>query len=836
MFQFFHIGSKVKPKLSCDQLFKQTSIFLSLFFSITLDATQIKNYYYNSFLKSTFPQLFVDFLSKSNPILGELANSFTFLLSEQDKLSRLNHQLTISNQHLTKTIDKLNKQIEKLNERIEFLEDQYSQLEMTLLKEHKEHILFPFFKKAYDDPKNFLFLYIHLTNVFKNKASSNGNRYYGEIGEIQDTTQFKELKIPSHDLQMYMYSILSFIPEYWYNIIAQFFCLPSHRTAITYRRKLQESENLSPSNLTENNIFSRPYLLMQYILGMWKNNLSDVIDNRYVLAIDAASLKVNAGIHPNGETFGLVHNVQLSPFEYQYYKNNFKAFLKDYPDRAHNVFVILLCPIDPKLKPIILSRTFSTKGNATQSEVNNLKDIRSKLSQLGYKCVGFASDGDNQYQSYATDFAIWMVAEEKIKIEDIMEPKNPEMQPSYQTLSDEDIHSGNYDVNLEDPHPNYLINSKEIINLIRLKEVLNTPLLHHICMSEKDPWFQDVLHMLKNHRYHLLRNRPIQLVYGFDVNLSHEYFLLCLNHLSEWVLDNSQGSKMDDRLVFPFFDWSSIQELLKKDPRLMMIFLPSSLLLQVFFNRQLTKKERYDLLCFATAIMIIQRVLYTEDIKHKNPKKSQSVQKDQKIDKSKKDEIKKNTPLHPFNKAWLDKFIILAASVARLFADKKGFDLSDCGSHLLEHLFGTIRRLCAGDDSQVKFDQAIEKSICLNKWLQTIGFIDKVPGRLPQDSAVKVESSDDFNPDECFPFGSYVGWAIRYFLQVGFDISSFPKPQVMTAICKQLPVIEFTFEIKTKKQNTPTTQNQKFAINCNGNRNHIRYLTSNQDSKLNQNL
>ena len=93
---------------------------------------------------------------------------------------------------------------------------------------------------------------------------------------------------------------------------------------------------------------------MEYIQGMWKTQINELSDNRFVLAIDAASLKVNVGIHPNGTTFGLVNNVKLSPNEIINHRQNFDNFLIQYPDHAKYVFVILLCPLDPHLKPIII--------------------------------------------------------------------------------------------------------------------------------------------------------------------------------------------------------------------------------------------------------------------------------------------------------------------------------------------------------------------------------------------------------------------------------------------------------------------------------------------------
>ena len=123
--------------------------------------------------------------------------------------------------------------------------------------------------------------------------------------------------------------------------------------------------------------------------------------------------------------------------------------------------------------------------------------------------------------------------------------------------------------------------------------------------------------------------------------------------------------------------------------------------------------QRYHLLNLANAIIYIQRILYKEETE------------------TKKEKIK-NT-IYPFNKTWLDKSLTLNSAVTSPFLDKQSFDLSDCGTHLLEHLFGMIRRFCAGDDSQDKFDQSIDKAIFVRKCISDLHLSGYIPGRVPQD-------------------------------------------------------------------------------------------------------
>ena len=134
--------------------------------------------------------------------------------------------------------------------------------------------------------------------------------------------------------------------------------------------------------------------------------------------------------------------------------------------------------------------------------------------------------------------------------------------------------------------------------------------------------------------------------------------------------------------------------------------------------------------------------VFSREKKESERKETQSEQK-KKQSKEEKKQAKKFKPIYPYDKKWMDKFLISATNLASLFGDEKNFDLSDCGTHLLEHLFGILRRFCCGDDGQENFDHSFEKSICLRLWLDLLHLPGYIPGRLPQDSGAKVESESD---------------------------------------------------------------------------------------------
>ena len=156
----------------------------------------------------------------------------------------------------------------------------------------------------------------------------------------------------------------------------------------------------------------------------------------------------------------------------------------------------------------------------------------------------------------------------------------------------------------------------------------------------------------------------------------------------------------------------------------------------------------------------------------------------------------------------------------------KSFDLSDCGSHLLEHLYGIIRRFSAGDDSQEKFDQSLEKSICLRKWSNELHIPGYIPGRLHQDSAAKVEA--EVNSPNFPSFGSYVIWALQIFIKLFGSECKCEKLININKFSHIYPHVKFTLDIPTEAPQPRNSLRQNFSINNNGNRNDIRFSTMQQ--------
>ena len=624
------------------------------------------------------------------------------------------------------------------------------------------------------DPTHYTILYIFFQNIINNWVSNPGNRYHDIVPDniIFDEMTLSQMIDPSIDITKTMFAVLSFCPPYWCKIIQSMFALPNTKTLLRCRRELQKRQHLTLNEVLQYNT-KDPEFLTNYIETLWNVSLDNMADNRVVLAIDAAALKVNYGFNrETKETFGLIDNRELTPGEIQRYSNNFELFLKENPDIAKYVFVLLICPLDVNLSPIVLTRRFSDSGSATKDDLKFLLQCKDLLNHIGLGVMGCASDGDKQYQHFSTDFADMICGKRK----------------------------------------------RRIRVAILFHDYLEKPLHQFSKIIPCERWFQDVLHLLKCHRYHLIKGKDIQVLANDPtLTVSFEELKRCYPGNSELLFKDTLATKMDDRLAFNFFDWENVINAITKNPLLGPILLPSALLLQVFFNKKLTKDDRYHMLNMGTAIIYVQRVLLNT-YKGKRSKKG---------------------PILPYNKDYMDKYLLLACSLASLFNDERGFDLADCSSHLLEHLFGMIRRFCSGNDSQERFDQSIEKAYCLRKWLSDLKISCQISGRIHQDKAATVLNGELSERMKNRSFLHYIIWAIFFIQDSTEKIIINKSPVLHHIIDAQYPSEYFDLqndlELPKEKANTSTSANQTGIINVRGFLNLHRYKTQQQVDSLKQN-
>lgn len=574
------------------------------------------------------------------------------------------------------------------------LENKNSKLKERLRKNQRNILIFDNLEANLDKS---IFLLTHLSFLEGNQPHNHGNRW----NKIKPTYKTDKIKCDPSELHLYMYSIISFLPEYWFNILQVMFHLPSLNTCKSMRKKLMKKTMLPFCNENIDEGF-----LKNYIEICW-GPLNKMDDKRYLLVIDAAALSVNGGFNKkSGETIGYVDNIHKN-------YDNLNECLADNHKLAKAVFVIMLCPLDPLFRPLIIYRKYVESGAATVNEINALKTIRTNLNSLGLQYIGTASDGDRTFYSFSSQFA-----------------------------------------------NSIFCNDDFIIHY------LAHPLHELFSYYNQEPWFQDVLHLLKCDRYTIIAGKQIRILPNYeDLFVTLKDFKTFFPNVSNNVFNKKQYTKMVDSLVFELFDWPTVQKAMIENDLLIPILLPPALLLQVFYNPNIDRNDRYHYLNMGTAIIFIHA--YSWRVYCVNSKSDDSF---------------------PVNKETIIKYLFLAVSLARLFNDPKSFDLADCTSHLLEHFFGLIRRLCQGNNSKERFESSLLKATCLQAWLTQLNLNVKIPERKNPDSSAIVEKGRLSKIMQERKFEVYVKSACQLFRNIfqnhghNFDLV-FP-------FCKYLDTIE----------------------------------------------
>ena len=575
--------------------------------------------------------------------------AYTSILNQNTQLQAYITYLEHSNSDLAESQRKLQIKNDELNEEI------MNHLVSTLIQENLNS----------NYQTNFFFIY-HLSHFMTNQLHSKGNNWNSDLFDNYIEKQFN---MNSEDFSNIFYGLISFLPEYWFNIFRQFFILPSLNTCKDKRKQVIETLKISPEAISQAQY--NKDILQTYIEYFW-GPINSLIDPRFLLVIDAAALSINFGVNKQThETIGLI-----TPHK-EY--NGFEDSTPTKTEIARDVFVTMLCPLDPNLKPIIINREYTSSGAAHQSELKLLKTIEDKLTNIGLEFIGTASDGDPQYYKYSKKFAT--------------------------------------------------------VVLNNLEDSLKISLHELIQAFQQVRWFQDVLHLLKCDRYTIVKGKKIRILSSCpDIFITDSNLRNSLSKMSTLVFKDTQATKMLDSLVFQLFNWDYIQEAMINNPLLIPILLPPALLLQIFYNKDLDRKDRYFYINIGAALILIHLISLDYKGKGKLPEGE----------------------CHPINKQAIRKYLCLAASLASLFLDTRAFDLADCTSHLLEHFFGLIRRFAGGDNHKEKFEQCLTKAIFLQVSTHQLNVTNKIPGRKGQDSGAVVEEGELDTEIKNIPFGEFV--------------------------------------------------------------------------------
>ena len=90
-----------------------------------------------------------------------------------------------------------------------------------------------------------------------------------------------------------------------------------------------------------------------------------------------------------------------------------------------------------------------------------------------------------------------------------------------------------------------------------------------------------------------------------------------------------------------------------------------------------------------------------------------------------------------------DKMLALCWSICQVLKRDGGILLGRLGTHILEHYFGLIRRVCMKDDSSIAFERSMTKGVLLNLIADEYGFKVQIRPKRSSDSGAAVYSSAD---------------------------------------------------------------------------------------------
>ena len=453
------------------------------------------------------------------------------------------------------------------------------------------------------------------------------------------------------DLKPY-YVLLSFVGEFWYNILQQILELPSFRTVQRWRKEITEEYGFT----------SECFNGSKESIEMLRNKLwKEGTDNRCVLAIDAASVNPQVKIDITGEVHGMTEEFEcdLTPEEAMLIRvdpEEYKRFIAENIEYVSKYeFVVLLCPLDPAQMSFPVLCSVANSGAATEETRNSLDKVKRAAEECGFDVVGYAFDGDRQYLQYSNLFLDG--------IEDII-----------------------WEVSkLESPLSQLWDNSKFF------------------------SFFYDMLHLIKCDRYRKAKNKDTCVWPTMEEALinkerfkefnkkycnahKEEKDLLRDGCIQDWLLNDKKEIKMHDDVPLRLFTPKHIHALFEMhEYDLMLSLLPSTYLVEAVMNQYITRETRLQYLTIGFCIVMLFYLVSKERMDE-----SQSF-----------DNIEgKNFSL--FNLDYAKKYLILAWSLTQQTSDPRCVQLGALGTHFLEHFFGTNRRVNNGNDTAENFERAIQ--------------------------------------------------------------------------------------------------------------------------------
>jgi hypothetical protein len=243
--------------------------------------------------------------------------------------------------------------------------------------------------------------------------------------------------------------------------------------------------------------------------------------------------------------------------------------------------------------------------------------------------------------------------------------------------------------------------------------------------------FSDPFHLVKRDRYRKVSKESFIVDPWTEGQIYSVHDLLELG-IPDYLLSPEQARKMEDLLPLRLFSHNTLGLILDRDdPGLFVAMLPSTLLMESLHSKYLSRKQRIDYLLIGASLMILFE-LYKKIIRHPPPDmldiRLPSI---------------KNTAMC-FTREWSSEYISLTLRIADLLCSETTLNLGSCGTHILEHYFGNIRRHSHGNNTYRRFLKAMKNVFLEQHLLKEL----EIPRESPQrrsDSGVKV--CDPLIPD-----------------------------------------------------------------------------------------
>ena len=167
--------------------------------------------------------------------------------------------------------------------------------------------------------------------------------------------------------------------------------------------------------------------------------------------------------------------------------------------------------------------------------------------------------------------------------------------------------------------------------------------------------------------------------------------------IPSYLLCGEQARKMEDSLPLKLFSKNVLTCILNEDdPKLFFAMLPSTLLMESIHSKSATRNQRIDCLMIGASLMILYE-LYKKIIKNQTFESEETAA----------------TPIpnkyQCFTTEWSSQYIMLSLSISSLLYSEGMIHLGSCGTHILEHYFGSIRRHSGGDNTHDRFMKSMIK-------------------------------------------------------------------------------------------------------------------------------